>query len=153
MISCICFPQMVSFLAAALGTLLKTRVPIKWEVIKVVLCWTAINWQWHFEHTASTLLLVYLLYFVFSNPALLVKKNNTSPVYKTSQHSAVCSQRPCYQLYHVFGSFSNNYFLFPEVWDAESTFYRESFIPISEWQIGQHFAMKSPHTNQTDLIP
>lgn len=37
MISCICFPQTVSFLAAVFGSLLKTRVPIKWEVIKVVL--------------------------------------------------------------------------------------------------------------------
>lgn len=43
----------------------KTWGSIKWDAIEAVLCWAAINWQWHFEYTASTPPLVSSVIFWF----------------------------------------------------------------------------------------
>lgn len=61
MISCICFPQTVSFLAAVLSSLSSHKV-------------RSYKSCWRFEYTASCLMLVYQLYFVFTaNSASLAK--------------------------------------------------------------------------------
>lgn len=68
--------RIVSFLAADFGSLKKKlpTEPIKWEVIKVDRRWTAINWHWHFEYTASTFSCWSMSYILFSNLTVFRKK-------------------------------------------------------------------------------
>ena len=133
MISCICFPRIVSFLAAVFGSLLKkTRLPIKWEVIKVAHRRTAINWQWHFEYTASTALLVYQLCFVFIPNSVFLAKRSIRWVKKTV--FCVCSQQLCYYLLATLRrififSQKREPFLYRPIWSWINIF-KEAFIPI-----------------------